>query len=416
MKNILQHILWSFSRLILRKYRPEVIGITGSVGKTSTKEAVFAVLATTYNIRRNQKNYNNEIGVPLTIIGAEAGGRSLLRWVWVFFKATWLLCIRDRSYPDMLILELGADHPGDIKKLAALIKPTVAVVTEIAESHLEFFETVEGVAQEKGELVRAVPATGHVVLNYDNKFVHDLKDLTEASIHFFGLTTAADVYASAVQVAMDNTKPIGMQCVIHAGDATTTMVIPQIVGQHLVYPILAAVAVGMLYDLDLATINRGIQALMPPKGRMRLIDGIKKTIIIDDSYNSSPLAAKRAVEQLALMPTKNATYAVLADMLELGRSTAHLHYDLGVTVALHNVDYLITVGELSRDIVRGALATNMSKDRCFNFQDSVAAGQFLQKRIEPGDALLVKGSRGMHMELAVKELMAEPERADELVL
>ena len=196
------------------------------------------------------------------------------------------------------------------------------------------------------------------------------------------------------------------------------VLLPKVVGQHLVYTALAAIAVGLAHGLNLHAIMESLRKFEPPKGRMNIILGIKNTLLIDDTYNSSPLAAAKALRQLSLINfnQRHKKYAVLGDMLELGGFSEQAHQELGQAVAERKIDYLVTVGEKARDIVRGAVGRGMPKDDCFSFAAAEEAGKFLQPRIAEGDLLLVKGSQGMRMEKIVKELMAEPWRAKELLV
>jgi len=422
-KKILEFKLRFFAKAILARYNPEVVAITGSVGKTSTKEAIYAVLTSTFNCRRNQKNYNNEIGIPLSIIGAESGGRSILKWIKVFFKAAFLLIKKDKNYPRILILEMGADHPGDIKYLTSFVPVKIGVVTAVGPVHLEFFETIDRIAKEKGTLIKSLAKTGYAVLNYDDKLVKAMAEKTNAKVITFGFLDQADVSAFETSISHDvNYQDVstiqGISFKLKYQGKTVPILLPKVLGKHLVYTALAAITVGIIYNLNLHIIIDALKNFEPPKGRMHIILGVKNTLIIDDTYNSSPLAVQEALYQLSQINLNqhHKKYAVLGDMLELGSITEQAHQETGEAVVRYGVDYLITVGEMSRDIVRGAVAKGMSKDHCFNFKDSLEAGKFLQQRISEGDLILVKGSQGVRMERVVKELMAEPQRAEELLV
>lgn len=422
-KKLLELKLRFWAKLILKKYSPEVVAVTGSVGKTSAKEAIYAVLSSTYNARRNLKNYNNEIGIPLSIIGAEPGGRSILKWLMVLFKVLRLLIIKDKNYPTILILEMGADHPGDIKYLTSFVPVKVGVVTAVAPVHLEFFETIDRIAEEKGVLVRTLPKKGYAVLNMDDKRVYAMKEKTDAEIVSYGFIKEADVSAREIEISRDIDKKgilaiQGISFKLNYQNSSLPVFLPNILGEHLISNVLAAVAVGTVYDLDLATIIESLKKYKLPKGRMNIIKGIKNSLIIDDSYNSSPLAANKALYQISRINLGQGKkkYAVLGDMLELGRQTEQVHQEVGEAVVQYGVDYLITVGEMSRDIVRGAIKKGIAKDNCFNFKNSVEAGKFLQQKIDDGDLILVKGSQGIRMEKAVKEIMARPDKAEELLV
>ncbi|NUM25208.1 MAG: UDP-N-acetylmuramoyl-tripeptide--D-alanyl-D-alanine ligase [Candidatus Buchananbacteria bacterium] len=418
LKKILEQTLRIFAQAILSKYSPEVVAVTGSVGKTSTKEAIYQVLSSTYAVGTNLKNYNNELGIPLSIIGSESGGRSILKWLGVFLKALRLLIFKSKKYPNILVLEMGADRPGDIRYLTNFIPVNIGVVTSVAAVHLEFYENLEGIAKEKGSLIRSLKKTSYAVLNYDDQLVRSMAGKTDAKVITYGFNPAADISALEVSVShevdyRDVSTIQGISFKLKYQGKTVPVLLPKVLGRHLVYSSLAAAAVGIIYDLNLHTIVEALKNFEPPKGRMHIISGIKNSLIIDDTYNSSPLACHKALEQLAAINLDefHSKFAVLGDMLELGVQTESAHQEVGKKVAELGIDYLITVGEMSRDIIRGALAEGMDKDRCFNFKNSVEAGKFLQQRISQGDVVLVKGSQGMRMEKAVKELMANPEQA-----
>jgi len=427
LKNILIKILGLklrfLAKAVLARYHPEVIAITGSVGKTTTKEAIYSVLSVSYKVRRNLKNYNNEIGIPLSIIGVESGGSSIFRWLLVFFKAIFLLIKKNKNYPEILILEMAADHPGDIRYLVDFVPVKVGVVTNVAEVHLEFFKTLDEIAREKWILIETLSKDGYAVLNFDDQRVWAMAGKTKAKVLTYGFQPKADVSASEIKINQP-TGGQGMAAIngldfkLNYQGSSYRVFLPQILGKHLVYSALAAIAVGIIYKIDLSKIIDSLKHFKSPKGRMNLIKGIKDTLIIDDSYNSSPLAAKKALYQLGEINLNKpaSKYAVLGDMLELGSYSEQAHQEIGEAAVDYGADYLITVGEKSRDMVRGAVAKGMSKDKCFNFKDSLAAGKFIQQRLAKGDLLLIKGSQGMRMEYAVKELMAEPQRAKELLV
>jgi len=183
--------------LVLKKYNPKVIGITGSVGKTSAKEAVFTVLAGKFRVRKNEKNYNNEIGVPLTIIGAESGMQSTKKWLKVFWK-WFLLMIFPMEYPEILILEMGADRPGDMDYLTNFVRSKVGVLTEIASSHIEFFKTLEGIAKEKSTLLKKLDEKSLAIINIDNPHIAKLEKQIKSRITTFGFSDEAKMKATDV--------------------------------------------------------------------------------------------------------------------------------------------------------------------------------------------------------------------------
>lgn len=421
MKFLLQFLLNLAARRILKKYHPEIIGITGSVGKTSTREAIFAVLAGRFRARRNIKNYNNEIGLPLTIIGAESGGHSLVKWLMVFVGALRLLARRDPQYPEILILEMGADHPGDITYLTNLAPCEVGVVTAVSAAHTEFFKTINQVAKEKQVMVTHLRRTGTAILNADDEKTAAMRTKTVAEVLSFGFGEAADVRGVEFKISQDLEKGFlftaGINFKIKYGGSVVPVFLSEVVGTQHAYAALAAAAVGISYGLNLVDIAERLRVYAPPPSRMHLLPGVKFTTIIDDSYNSSPLAALLAVKILAEIPMMPGSrrIAVLGDMLELGAYTNEAHQELGQAVAKSCLDFLITVGERARIIAEAAGRVGLADDKIARFDRSLEAGRFLQEKMRSGDLILIKGSQGVRMEKIVKEVMAEPLRVAELV-
>ncbi len=409
LRRLLQNILRLLAKAILDKYQPEVVAITGSVGKTSTKEAIFTVLNSTYNCRTNFKNYNNEIGIPLTIIGAESGNQSAAKWLLVIIKALRLIILKAKKYPNILVLEMGADHPGDIKYLAGLVPIRVAVVTAVAPVHLEFFETIDQVAKEKANLVRALPKNGWAVLNHDIPLVASMEEKTNANILTFGFNHGADIRGAEIAIShevdyKDVSTIQGISFKLIYQGKVIPVLLPKVLGEHLVYTALAAIAVGTIYELNLHTIIESLKNYEPPKGRMHIITGIKNTLIIDDTYNSSPLAATEALHLMAQVNIdsiiKNTPCSVICWNSAV---TANRRIKRWVRQWQNTrLICLVTVGERSRDTVRAAIKKGLGKDNCLTFDPAEEAGRFLQDRIRQGDLILVKGSQGMRMEKIVK--------------
>lgn len=413
MKHILVAALHFFAKRIVTKYRPRIIAITGSVGKTSAKEAIFAALASKFSVRASPKNYNNEFGVPLAIIGSLAGGRSPLRWMAVFFRAARILAFSS-AYPKILVLEMGADHPGDIQTLAALAQPSLAVITAVSSAHLEFFGSVKRVAEEKGKLAEALPKEGTAILNRDDDLVFAMRERAKARILTFGFRDGSDV--RAIEMAERVSGGVAFK-VRHAG-AVVQVFLPGVAGRAHVYAALAAIAVGIAEGMNALEAAEALRNYRPPAGRMRLIGGIKGSLIIDDTYNASPravLEALDALERMTSMREGARGIAILGDMLELGAATEEAHREVGVRAAA-TAQILIGVGEASRFLCEEAQKCGMPKDVVEHFHTAAEAGHWLQDALQSGDVALIKGSQGMRMELVVKEVMAEPLRARELLV
>jgi len=429
MKQILQKLLRFFTRQILRKYKPDVIGITGSVGKTSAKEAIFSVLAYEYNVRRNIKSYNNEIGVPLTIIGEKTGGKSLFLWLKVFYKAVKLLIFKDESYPKILILEMGADKIGDIKYLVDLVPLKIGVLTAIAETHLQAFKDLKGVLKEKEKIVTELPKDGFAILNCDDENVMSLRDKLKSRVITFGFgqdanVRAGDLLFSGLEQDFCETqyqwecKIWGTNFKVTYNNSSVPIFLPHCFGKQQAYAALAAISVGIAYGMNLVDISEALRQYRSPNGRMKLIAGIKYTLIIDDTYNSSPLAAKAALEVIKMIKLSEGKrkIVVLGDMLELGEHSGQAHRELGFKVAESDIDYLVTVGAESKLTAQAAEEAGLLKSQIESFDDNHKAGIFVQNLIQPGDLILIKGSQGVRMEKIVKEIMAEPMKAKKLLV
>jgi len=356
-------------------FRPRVVGITGSVGKTSTKEMVAAVLRQRFNTLWNPASYNNEIGLPLT-----------------------LLRLSDEH--EALVVEMGAYVPGDIAALCAVAHPDVGVVTNVGVSHLERMGTVERIWQAKSELVRALPADGVAILNWDDEGVRRMADVTSARVFRYGLTPEADLWASDVQsLGLE-----GMRFVLHHRDASLHVRLPWL-GQHSVHTALRAAAVGLAYGLDWEEIVRGLQDTQAQL-RVVVVPGLQRSKIIDDTYNASPESTLAALNLLADL--NGTRMAILGDMLELGSYEEPGHRKVGARAA-EVTDWLVGVGPRARWIVEEAVAHGMDPAQVRHVGSVDEAVAVAKSWLEPGAMVLVKASRAMGLERVVAALRAEVE-------
>lgn len=425
MKLLLEKILSIMARALLAKYKPRVVGVTGSVGKTTTKSAIAAVLSAKFRTRENIKSYNNEIGLPLTILGAESPARSLAGWFRIFFSWLWRMMIKDKTYPEALVLEMGADSPGDIRALTNLAPCDVAVLTAIGPTHLEQFETVEEVAKEKRIIIETIKKGGAAILNADDERV--IATPVEEGIERISYGTrnqpdidvrATDVHLKFNLLSEDDNREAAMNFKVSYQGSSVPVFLPNVVGTPAVSAALGAIAVGLAFDMNLLDITKALTKYVSPPGRLKVLPGIKHTTIIDDTYNSSPRASTAAIELLSKIevgPSRH-RYAVLGDMLELGAETEARHEAVGQSVAEHKISALITVGERARTIARSAREHGMAPEGIFSFSKAEEAGNFLKERIQEGDVALIKGSQGMRMERTVLHVMADPEHAKDLLV
>ncbi|OGC86076.1 hypothetical protein A3D70_00920 [Candidatus Adlerbacteria bacterium RIFCSPHIGHO2_02_FULL_54_18] len=423
------------ARAVLRKYKPKVVAITGSVGKTSTKDAIYAVLAQGMRVRKSEKSFNSEIGLPLTILGCPNAWGNPLRWLQNILDGLFLIMLTVQ-YPEWLVLEVGADRPGDIRSLADWLAVDIAVITRLPEIpvHVEFFDSPEAVIEEKAALLDAVRPGGTIALFADDPRTLSLQHrlpAPDARIITFGFSKEADVRGEQVALLREEGPnafgwPVGMQARIVSEGVSVPFEVVGAAGSHALLPALAAAAVGRALHKPLGESVGALERYDPPPGRMRLVRGLKGALIIDDSYNSSPAAAEAALETLALVGSRSdllgrsdlqkyRKIAVLGDMLELGRHSAAEHRKVGAHAA-RAVDLLLTIGFRARDIAQGALDAGMPDKNILQFEDAGKAGEELQNLLREGDCVLVKGSQSVRTERVVEEVMAEPERAAELLV
>ncbi len=433
----LERWLGRMAKRTIRRERPTVIGITGSVGKSSTKEAIRAVLASVVPASAlcvTRKNYNNELGVPLTLFGLSSPGRSPLAWARLLWTA-WLhgMGLRRTGYR-VLVLEMGADKPGDLAYLTSIAPPSVSVVTAVtpedpsmAPVHAEQYPSVDAVAQEKSTLVRVLGEEGIAILNADDMRVFGMRHLTRAKTLTFGETDASHVRILSTSVRMADDAhgrvPTGVEALFEVRGMRMTVYLPGVFGRSAAYALAAALAVRVAlgYAVDP---REDIGALLTPMaGRVRILPGIKHTTLFDDSYNSSPVAVLSALRDLAaldLLPGQRRA-ACLGEMRELGPQTEMLHRRVGEEAAKRGIDLLVCCGTFAHAMADGARAAGMTEDRLRIIEDTPEAGLFLQEWIKPGDVILAKASqgtkstKGVRMERVIKELMAEPLRAKELL-
>lgn len=428
MKQLLKHIVvallsWE-AKKVLRKYKPFIIAVTGSVGKTSTKDAVFEVLKGTIASRKSMKSFNSELGVPLTVLGLENKWSSLFGWMINILRG-FLMIVFPVPFPKLLVLEVGADHPGDIKRITSWLTPDITIVTRIPDLpvHVEYFSSPEQVKLEKAELVKALKQTGVFIANADDPAVVGLSSLTRAHMITYGFGETAMVRGTNPEIDYverdGRMVPEGMKFEIDFHGESLPVRIRGILGAHVALPALAACAAGVARGVPLAKIITSLEVLETPRGRMRLIPGKSGSTIIDDSYNSSPVALAAALETLKQVKA-NHRIAVLGDMLELGKYSNTEHWDIGRALGTW-VDELVTVGQRARGIAEGAKTAGLPEGKIHTFTNSQEAGEWLLLELKVGDVVLVKGSQGsgenmIRMERAVKELMTHPEDADKLLV
>ncbi|MBI2582972.1 UDP-N-acetylmuramoyl-tripeptide--D-alanyl-D-alanine ligase [Candidatus Azambacteria bacterium] len=382
-----------------------IVAITGSVGKTSTKEAIFSILRSRFFVRRNEKNYNTEIGVPLTILGLETAGKNVFLWFWYFFRVFGMLLLKV-SYPKILVLEMGVDKPGDMSWMTSWITPNVAVVTAIGDIpvHVEFFTGPEELAAEKATLVKALPPTGWAVLNNDDLVVLDMKELTDAKVKTYGIGEESDVEIRDLRLISPFQREAGTEFSLKVNGETESVRLSLVYGKQQAYAAAAAAAVGTIFGIRLPEIAVALREYTPEPGRMRLRKGRNGSWIIDDTYNASPIAMRAALEVLHDLEAAR-KIAVLGDMLEIGKYTIEAHEAMGELVAKYGINYLFAVGARAKFIGEFAKSKGMPRERVFFFDTAKEVGEKLEEFLEEGTIVLIKGSRAMRMERVIDKVV-----------
>jgi UDP-N-acetylmuramoyl-tripeptide--D-alanyl-D-alanine ligase len=400
---ILTILTWE-AKAVLARHKPFIIGVTGNLGKTSTKDAIYAVMKDHFHVRRSEKSMNSEFGVPLTILGEKSGWNNPLSWAIILARGFFVAF--SKEYPTHLVLEIGADRPGDIKSITSWVKPNVTVVTQFGQVpvHIEFFPNREAVIEEKGYLVSALHEDGLFIYNSDDHDSKGLLEKTKAHKLSFGVHESADMRAESVR--MYGQPLVGTEAEITSRGEKAHLVLPEVAGKSPVYCALPALLVAQFLAIPLQVAVASLRDEAKPKGRMRLLQGMNQSVIIDDSYNASPKAAEHGLKTLSEIDTSGRKIAVLGDMLELGEHTRDEHYKIG-KLSAHSCHKLFTVGIRSRVMAEGALDEKMSDDSIMMCDTAIDAGKELVKMLQPGDVIYVKGSQSMRMERAIEMILAD---------
>jgi UDP-N-acetylmuramoyl-tripeptide--D-alanyl-D-alanine ligase len=346
-----------------------VIAVTGSAGKTTTKDVIAGLLATAMPVGKTIGNFNNHVGLPLSIL-------------------------RLPQEPRVAVLELGMNHAGEIRDLAKIARPEIAVVTNVGFAHIENFESVEGVAAAKRELVEALPPDGIAVLNADDARVAAFASAHSGRTVTFGTSEAAEVRAERMEYSLDGVQ-FAVEGVVFRSSLT---------GRHSVLNLLAGIAIARLFGVGLERLPEAVLPLKP--GRMRGERFTHAGITIwNDCYNANPEAMRAMLDVLQTTPARR-RIAVLGEMLELGRWAELLHRDVGRYAAESGVTVLVGIRGAARHMVQEAMQAGLAADAAYFFEDPVPAGDLLREIAREGDAILFKGSRGTHVEMALERFLA----------
>ena len=400
MRKILAYFLRLMSSAILNKYQPKIVAVTGSVGKTSTKEAIWQVLKSKYLVRVSSGNYNTEIGVPLTIIGTESGGRDVFKWLGIFLKALGLI-FNTSKYPEVLILEMGADKPGDLEYLTLFIKPDISVVTAAGISHFEKFGSREAVIYEKSAIVRNLKKDGVAILNLDNPGSASMRSLASDKVLTYGLQSSADFYADNIRLEEDKELNLLMTVFsLHSKFGENTVILEKALGEPMVYSSLAAVACAYTLGLTLKESSNALRAFQSAPGRLNLVAGVNGSRILDDTYNAAPDSMVAAIKLLKEIPGTGRKIAILGRMAELGSETEAGHREVGKIVAKLKPDLLWVKDNEASMISDEAVASGFPAENVKKFKDL----NEIDTMLHSGDIILIKASRSEKFEKIVEKI------------
>lgn len=360
----------AIAEFYLQQLNIPVVGITGSVGKTSTKEAIASVLKQKYRTLKTQGNFNNELGLPLTIF-------------------------RLREDDEIAVLEMGISDFGEMTRLTKIAKPDTCVITNIGTCHLENLGDRDGVLRAKTEIFQSMNQNGHIVLNGEDDKLATIKEYNGIKPVFFGLDDHCDVYADEIE----DKGLKGSTCRIHLGEQTFSVLVPM-PGIHMVLNALAAAAVGRIYGLTTDEIKKGIESIEAIKGRFRMIE-TENLLIVDDCYNANPMSMKASLD--VLHHGNGRRIAILGDMGELGENEAALHREVGVHAAQCGIDGCVCVGDLCKEMAQAAKETNPDFN-VIHVDTREELLNHLSSYVQKGDTVLVKASHFMKFEEVVEAL------------
>lgn len=398
------------TKLRLKKTRPRVVGVTGSAGKTSAKEAMALVLSRRFDVKKSEGNLNTDFGAALSILDQKSGYSSVWEWLQILVHAT-RDAFRKPHAHDFLVLEYGVDGPGDMRQILDIVYPDVMVFLNVKNVHRGEgqFANRQAIFDEKSQACYAVPKDGWVILNRDDNFVRQLEDKLPARVVTIGTEEGCDLRAKDIKSSRD-----GLSFTLVYDEKEEEVQLPNVLGACHVSMALAAIAVGFIHEMPWQAIEAGLEEFTLPPGRMTPIEGKNGSLIIDSSYNASPDTMESALEVLSLFGGRK--IAALGTMNELGELAESSHLKTGKTVA-KAADMLIAVGMHAPTLAEGASRGGMSASNIHVFRNSREAGDFLSEILGPRDTVLAKGSQNnVRMERLVKACMKEPEQARHLLV
>jgi UDP-N-acetylmuramoyl-tripeptide--D-alanyl-D-alanine ligase len=363
------------ARNYLKKFRIPVVAITGSNGKTTTKDLVSRILSEKFNIVKTEKNFNNEVGVPKTVLGVD-------------------------SSVEALIVELAMRGVGQIRELSRIVEPDIAVITNVGESHIELLGSRDAIANTKGEVLEYLNPNGFAILNADDDYYQFMLEKSKAQVVTFGIKNKADV----MLLKKEDRGLEGYNLIVGIDGSIHSFNLP-LMGEHNIYNALAGIAVASCLRMSGKEIFSGLASVKPTEKRMEINKASGGWVVLNDSYNASPASMGKALEVLRDLPCSGRKIAVLADMLELGDIAPAAHREIGAKASDCGVNLLFAKGSLGTCIIEGAISTGMGEDSVKHLPDSSSIIEKLREVVTSGDIILVKGSRMMKMEEIAEALL-----------
>ena len=364
--------LQNWSKYYKDKFKTFNICVTGSNGKTTTKEIIAHILSQEFPLLKTSENYNNEIGIPLTLLQLNKSHK-------------------------ILVVEMGMRGLGEIKTLTDFIPPDLAVITNIGEAHIGLLGSKDNIFKAKSELLQSLDKDGIAILNRDDPYFFKMLEIVEGKkIYTFGIENRSDIMARNIRMVSDK----GMRFTLEVQNDKSREIYFPLLGRYNIYNALAAVAVAFALGIELDLIERGLSSFKPLDMHMQLCNFYNDIKILNDSYNASPLSVKSALETLAEAAQNNRKIAILGDMLELGEKTDFYHREIGKEVAKLSIDTLITMGQGGKIIAQSSKEEGMAEERVFSFEktEKINLAKKMLNLIKPGNFVLLKGSREMKME------------------
>lgn len=369
--------LQTLAQAYRKRFPIPLIAVTGSNGKTSTKEIIAQVLSTRFKVLKTEGNFNNLIGLPLSLVGLS-------------------------SQHQVAVLEMGMNRSGEIARLCEIAQPNIGVITNIGTVHLEFLGSIEAVQEAKAELVKALKADDLLILNADDERVNRLSQRFLGKVLFYGLSPRAHIWADRIELRGSE----GSYFVLHAPDSEGIDINLNLMGQYNIYNALAGGAIGYAFQIPLADIKKALESFLGIKMRLQPYILPGNILLIDDSYNANPQSLQYAIDVLmSCCPDQGRSFLVMGDMLELGEDSENLHRMVGRKIAKVSMDFLIVLGASASIAAEEAIHSGMDRGRVFICKDQEQIIRLLMEELQTGDRVLIKGSRAMAMDKIVARLM-----------